>query len=66
MIYINGEAHKIDISKNLAQIFAQLDIDPDKGIAVAVNEVVIPKSNWTSFTLKENDKVLLIRATQGG
>ena len=66
MIYINDKEHLIDISKTLAEVFTFLNIDADKGIAVAVNEVVIPKINWNNFILKENDKVLLIKATQGG
>ena len=36
------------------------------GIALAVNEKVVPKKEWEKFELKENDKVLLIKATQGG
>ena len=37
-----------------------------KGVAVAVNEVVVPKSNWKFHQLKEGDQILLIRAAQGG
>ena len=36
------------------------------GIAVAINETVVPKSQWTSTLLQENDKVLIIKASQGG
>lgn len=36
------------------------------GIAVAVNEKVISKTEWEKFQLKENDSVLIIKATQGG
>lgn len=37
-----------------------------RGIAIAVNNVVIPKINWQHHTLNENDDVLIIKATQGG
>jgi sulfur carrier protein len=37
-----------------------------KGVAVAVNETVIPKINWENTLLKEKDSVLIIKATQGG
>ena len=37
-----------------------------KGLAVAVNETVIPRTTWENFTLKENDTITIIRATQGG
>ena len=36
------------------------------GIAVAVNETVIPKAQWAYYVLQSNDKVLVIKATQGG
>jgi thiamine biosynthesis protein ThiS len=35
-----------------------------KGIAIAINDTVIPKSNWNSHPLKETDTVLIIFATQ--
>lgn len=37
-----------------------------KGIAVALNQSVIPKSEWEQTPIKENDNILVITATQGG
>lgn len=37
-----------------------------QGIAIAVNEQVIPKAEWATRLLQDKDEVLLIRATQGG
>jgi sulfur carrier protein len=48
---------------------ALLDLEiPEKqnGIALAINNSVIPKSAWNSHFLKETDDILLISATQGG
>lgn len=36
------------------------------GIAVAVNNTVIAKSNWDIHNLSETDDILIISATQGG
>jgi sulfur carrier protein len=50
-------------------IQALLDIEIPKkqnGIAVAINNTVIPKSNWNSHNLNETDDILIISATQGG
>ncbi len=50
-------------------IQALLDLEiPNKqnGIAVAINNTVIPKSNWNSHHLNETDDILIISATQGG
>ncbi|GAA4169308.1 sulfur carrier protein ThiS [compost metagenome] len=37
-----------------------------QGIAVALNNCVVPKDNWTATVLQPNDHILLITATQGG
>ena len=37
-----------------------------KGIAIAVNQTVISKSEWNKTQLKENDNITIIKATQGG
>nr|WP_294936899.1 sulfur carrier protein ThiS [uncultured Flavobacterium sp.] len=48
---------------------ALLDLEfPNKqnGIALAINNTVIPKSNWVTTFLSESDEILIITATQGG
>lgn len=37
-----------------------------KGIAIAVNNRIIPLSAWAETLLKDKDSVLIITATQGG
>ena len=60
-------------TKNFVQstltIQALLDIETparQKGIAVAVNNSVVPKTDWDNYTLSPTDKILIISATQGG
>jgi len=61
---VNGD--KISSEHNVLEAFlTDLNI-PKSGIAIAVNEVVISKTKWSHYTLKENDKILIITATQGG
>lgn len=48
---------------------ALLDLEfPNRqnGIAFAINNSVIPKTEWASTTLSETDEILIITATQGG
>lgn len=55
-------------TKNLT-VQALLDLEiPEKqnGIAVAINNTVIPKSNWNLHLIQETDTILIISATQGG
>lgn len=45
----------------------ELNITPDKkGMAIAVNENIIPKKEWKNYQLKNNDQILVIIAAQGG
>ncbi|WP_346238960.1 sulfur carrier protein ThiS [Niabella insulamsoli] len=37
-----------------------------KGVAVALNNQVVPKTAWASTPVKAHDVVLIITATQGG
>jgi len=43
-----------------------LHIDQPDGIAIAVNEQVIPRNEWEGYVLQMQDRVFVIRATQGG
>lgn len=65
-ITVNDTAYSLEKAKLLQEILADLKIDTGRGIAVAVNQKVISKSEWNTYELKDNDSVLLIRATQGG
>jgi sulfur carrier protein len=41
-------------------------VNARKGVAVAVNGNVIPASQWSDHVLSHNDKLMIIKATQGG
>lgn len=36
------------------------------GIALAINNNVVPKLEWSTRLISENDEILIIKATQGG
>lgn len=64
-VYLNG--NKKDSSQdNLLDFLEEQEILDRNGIAVALNEEVIPKMNWQSQKINNNDKILIITATQGG
>lgn len=66
MIYINDKAHVFEQERSLTELFKELKMDVAKGIAVAVNNKVVPRSEWNDCKINTNDKLLLIKATQGG
>ncbi len=65
-IYINDEAKQISEDDTLQQIIDGVEIKRKKGIAVAVDNQVIPRSQWEHYYLKQDAKVMIIIATQGG
>lgn len=65
-VLVNDDFIDIDKKTNLHLLLKQLKIEHKSGIAIAVNEQIINKSKWDKFFLKENDKILIISASQGG
>lgn len=37
-----------------------------RGLAIAINDTIIPRSSWATHMLQEADRVTLIRAAAGG
>lgn len=65
MIKINSKTEEIPKETSLLQLVALKNI-ATRGIAIAINQQVINRSNWGAYQLKENDNILIIKATQGG
>lgn len=58
---------KLEVVENISlQQFLENSRTPSSGVAVAINEHIIPKSEWPSHQLKNNDQLLVIQAVQGG
>ena len=65
-VYVNDRKHSVSDICNIDMLLDNIGLNEKKGIAVAVNFEVVPKKDWENNYLKENDKILVIRATQGG
>jgi len=65
-VFINNKDYVIHADASLTVALEQNGIQSQKGIAVAVNNAVIPKTEWQNKILTENDKITIIKATQGG
>ena len=53
-------------SQVLAEILRELGVLDTRGIAIAVNQKVVPRSQWSSYEVSENDNLTVNQATQGG
>ncbi len=65
-VLVNNQTQNTKKEARLAELLEQLSLREQKGMAVAVNNNIVPKSNWDEYLLTENDKITIIRATQGG
>jgi sulfur carrier protein len=43
-----------------------LKIDKESGIAVSINDLIIPRWKWNMVKIDQADKITIIKATQGG
>ncbi len=66
-ITVNGQ--KVDVAGNptVLDVVGSVGVGADaNGVAVAVNQDVVPKRDWPSRRLAAGDVVEIIRAVQGG
>jgi sulfur carrier protein len=54
------------LPENLEALIAMELPEKKKGIAVALNNRIIPQSFWAETILNDKDSILIITATQGG
>ena len=65
-IQLNGDDLVIESSSTVLDVLEKQGMAEKKGIAVAVNQSVVPRTEWADRQINENDKLLIITATQGG
>jgi len=66
MINVNGKDRQPE-DYALASIMAADGIDPQaRGIAVALNGMVLPRARWVDTVLSPGDKVEIVKVLQGG
>lgn len=66
LISVNNQPVTLSAACTLSGLLTQVGLQGQKGLAVAINQHIIPKSTWESYALNENDQVTIIHATQGG
>ena len=64
-VTVNGESRSLDAEASLAQLLETLGLQ-DKRIAVEVNRDIVPRSEYNSFRLSENDTIEIVNAIGGG
>jgi sulfur carrier protein len=67
VILLNGAESELLAGDTVADVLARLGLAPDaKGIAVAVDDDVVPRGEWRDFALPDGARVEVLTAMQGG
>jgi sulfur carrier protein len=59
---VNGEDRRLPEGTTVADVLG----DRTRGVAVAVNREVVPRSTWSEAVLHDGDRVEILEAHQGG
>ncbi len=64
-IIVNNKAMEMAEGSTLSTLAEALRL-PEKGVAVAVNNQMIPREEWSATSLQEGVQVVVIKAACGG
>ena len=66
-LFINGKREQLDDARTLVRVLERMQLDINQGgIAVAVNDKVVSKSDWPTKAIHAGDRIEVIHAVQGG
>jgi len=66
-VTVNGQGHDVPAEATVAVVVATAGVTPDeRGVAVAVDGAVVPRSRWGATSLNPEARVEILRATAGG
>ncbi|HEY8546272.1 MAG TPA: sulfur carrier protein ThiS [Acidimicrobiales bacterium] len=64
-VVVNGETHEWDGPLSVDDLLGRLDLDR-RGLAVALNGEVVPRSTWADRDVADGDHVEILTIAQGG
>lgn len=65
-IFVNNTVISVSEKASLSDALSAAGLAGRQGIAIAINNQVIPRTVWDTHLLYPADKVTIIKATQGG
>lgn len=65
-VKFNEEVTILNQESTLLQLLVNKQLGDKKGIAVAVNNEVISRSQWHEYILQPNENIIVFTAAQGG
>ncbi|MCD7973161.1 MAG: sulfur carrier protein ThiS [Candidatus Azobacteroides sp.] len=64
-IQLNEKEYEVKEGCTLNTFMSNIGISP-KGVAIAINNQVIPKEKWEATVLSDKTEIMLIHAVSGG
>jgi len=64
-INVNNQKQIITSQSSVIQLLETLGVS-SRGIAIAINNEVVSKEQWSETYIQEQDQITIIQATQGG
>jgi sulfur carrier protein len=64
-VVVNGEQCDLHDGTTVADVVRSL-VDAERGVAVALDGEVVPRTAWATTQLRDGDQVEVLRAVQGG
>lgn len=62
---VNSKETEVKDGCTITELATQLAL-PEKGIAIAVNNKMVPRTGWTEYILQPHDNLVVIKAACGG
>jgi len=67
MIVLNGRGCELAAGETVREALVALGLELDaRGVAVAVDGEIVPRSEWSRFALSDGARVEVLTAMQGG
>jgi sulfur carrier protein len=64
-VQVNNKETELLSQSSIQQLALSMEL-PAAGVAIAVNNKMVPRTEWDQFVLKENDQIVIIKAACGG
>ena len=65
-ITLNGINKSLKEDCLLNDMLQSFSVNIEHGVAVCINDEVLPKSSWNNQRIKEGDVIEIVQASQGG
>ncbi|MGK5092144.1 sulfur carrier protein ThiS [Deltaproteobacteria bacterium TL4] len=65
-VTVNDDLVEIEPGSSIRKLLELMEQGVSEGIALALNEHIIPQTLWEQTPLHEEDQIFIVKATQGG